>query len=129
MRRLLGLWKFNDASNLGKATLGTDGIAAASGITASAGVGGADTGAATIPVGNHFTMANSIGATGLGGTKTPAYTIMMDVNLSVTTTWHSFLEIDNPGGSDDGDYFLRGSAGDVGFSGQGYVENHPFTQH
>ena len=104
---LVGLWEFEDGGDLAAKTVGTD-LTLVGSVTAVAGAGGTDTGAASVDNGDHFVVTNPIGVNGGGATKTNEYTILMDINTaSGTPRWSSLLQIDGAG---DGDLFLKNAA-------------------
>ncbi len=119
---LVGLWEFDNAANLGEATLGGD-LVLQNGngtIAATGGVGGGD-GAAQVGVGDHFDAAPGIAANG-GGSFVNEFTIVFDVFLPTSTdgTWRSLLQTANNNGN-DGDYFVSNSnqvgVGAIGYTG------------
>lgn len=115
---LVGLWKFDNAANLGAATIGTD-LTWTGSPTSAAGITGGD-GAASSPKGTYLTADNPIGANG-GGTRTNEYTILIDLKLPTVDGWNPILETATPGAaSTDNDYWISTSRG-FGLNAQGYV--------
>ncbi len=117
---LVGLWEFDDAADLGEATIGTD-LTWTGSPAAAAGVESGD-GAAFSPIGTYLTADNPIGANG-GGIRTNEYTMLIDFKLPTINAWNPVLETTNPGGiSTDGDYWISTSRG-LGVASEGYVND------
>ncbi|MFC4992915.1 LamG-like jellyroll fold domain-containing protein [Rubritalea tangerina] len=116
--QLVGLWEFNNAGNLGEATVGTDLEINGSAPTYSASL--ADGGATSLTgvitttqgVGNHLTATHGIGANG-GGSFTNAYTLVFDVKRPAAGAWRSFYQTDLTN-SNDAEYFTRSSNNTLG---------------
>ena len=120
---LVGLWEFDNPSNLGEATLGND-LALQNGngtIAATGGVSPGD-GAAQVGVGDYFDAAPGIAANG-GGSFVNEYAIVYDIFLPTSTdsSWRSLLQT-NSSNSNDGDYFVS-SGNAVGVGAIGYTGN------
>ncbi len=116
---LVGLWEFNNPSNLGEATIGTD-LMLTGPIDAAAGIVGND-GAADVGVGDFLTATNPIGANG-GGTRSNEYTLLIDFKIvAFPIDWTALVETDGGG---DGDYFHSLSRG-LGVQSEGYVGTAP----
>lgn len=115
---LVGWWKFDDAQNLTKATLGQDLVLVGSQQSAT-GYGAGD-GAARIGAGSHYQLSHGIGANG-GGTYTNEYTLVLDVSYpsSSANTWMCLFQTSSNNGN-DGDCFIRNSNGTIGVSATGY---------
>ncbi|GAA5496281.1 hypothetical protein Rhal01_02464 [Rubritalea halochordaticola] len=115
---LVGWWKFDDAQDLTKASLGQDLGLVGSHQTAT-GYGPGD-GAARIGVGSHYQMTHGIGANG-GGSYTNEYTLVLDISYpaSSTNTWMSLFQTASSN-ANDGDCFIRNSNGTIGLSATGY---------
>ncbi len=114
----VGLWEFDNASDLTKATVGID-LTWTGSPSASTGINAGD-GAAYSPIGTYLTAANPIGANG-GGTRTNEYTLLIDLKVPAFVGWSPVFETSTPGGtSSDGDYWLSTSRG-LGVSSEGYV--------
>lgn len=115
---LVGLWEFNNSSDLSEATVGS--AATLNGaITSGAGTTGGD-GAAIVNVNDYIRVNNSIGGNG-GGTETNIYTIVIDFKMPTLAGWASILELDG-GATADGDYFYSNTRG-LGVSSEGYVDD------
>ena len=125
--QLVGLWEFEDGGNLTAATVGSD-LALTGTDAAVPGSGGPDTGASSLDNfdagGGYYTVTNPIGANG-GGTRTNAFTLLMDIKLPGGVTGFSAVaEFDadlSPGS--DSDYFLddNGATDRIGVGSEGYV--------
>lgn len=105
---VVGLWEFEDAADLTKATIGTD-LTLTGSQSAVPGSGGIDTGAAQIGDGDYYTGVNPIGANG-GGSNTNAYTLLLDFNTP-GQAWNSLVDIDESVFSSDGEVFTNPSGG------------------
>ncbi|SHK42923.1 PEP-CTERM protein-sorting domain-containing protein [Rubritalea squalenifaciens DSM 18772] len=115
---MVGLWEFNNSSDLTEATVGSAATLNGS-ITSGTGTTAGD-GAAIVNVGDYITFNNSIGANG-GGTNTNVYSIVIDFKMPTLAGWAAILELDN-GNTGDGDYFYSSSRG-LGVSSEGYVDD------
>lgn len=123
---LVGLWEFENAANLGEATIGAD-LTLNGTITSTAGVGG--DGAANVARTAHITVSNSIGANGAGSpTRTNQFTIVVDFMIPDFTDggddngqFTGLFEFGLP--NSDGDYFIRKQGGqpELGVGDVGYV--------
>jgi len=119
---LIGRWLFEDASNLGLATEGSDLTLTTNGgatlaITSIAGPT-ADNKAVKKPVRNYFVAVPGVTANG-GGTRINEYTLLWDYRLPIDYgKWHCLLQtnIDN---ADDGEVFFN-TSGYMGVSAAGY---------
>jgi hypothetical protein len=78
---LVGIWTFEDADDLGKATVGDDLEASEEGGTYTSIDGLNNTKAVRITDGGYYTVLHNIGANG-GGEYTNEYTLMMDIRGS-----------------------------------------------
>lgn len=114
----LGWWKFDDAGNLLKATIGND--LTSSGTPSS--VAGPGTGnlAASVNSGDYLIIAHGIGPNG-GGAMVNEYTLQIDFSVPETGVWHSFFQTDGTNGS-DGDLFTN-TSNSVGTSSTTYSAN------
>lgn len=110
---LVGLWEFENTSNIGQASIGNDlGVNNTNNtIIARQGVNASD-GAVEIGVGDYFTVIPDIAANG-GGSFVNEFSIVYDVFLPTSTnsTWRSLLQTNNVWNGNDGDYFV--SSGNV----------------
>lgn len=124
---IAGLWEFDDAANIGRATIGTD----------LAIVGTAPTHVAsqtyngrtlqgvieTTPgVGNHLIATHGIAANG-GGTRVNQYSMLFDLRRPATDLWRTLFQSD-PTNGNDGDYFIRNSDQQLGVGTLGYTANY-----
>lgn len=108
---IVALWEFNDAGNLGKATIGND-LALQNGngtIGAASGIFAGD-GAASVGIGDYFTATHGIAANG-GGGFVNRYSIVYDVLSPAGSTgeWRTLLQTDQTN-TNDGDYFISPTA-------------------
>jgi len=132
---LVGLWKFDDAGNLGKATVGADllvtGTAPVYSAALTDGTSQSLNGVITTNQGsaNYLTATHGIGANG-GGTKTNQYSLVYDVKRPTGNLWRTFFQT-NLSNSDDAEYFTRGGGGvvnslgvsEINYSGSSMPEN------
>ena len=118
---IVGLWEFNDGGNLGKATIGNDlALQNTNGtIAATSGISGID-GAASVGIGDYFTVTHGVAANG-GGQYVNQYSIVYDVLSPAGSTgqWRTLLQT-NQGNANDGDYFISTGA-DIGVFEIGYT--------
>lgn len=105
---VVGLWEFEDAGDLTKATLGSD-LALTGTQAAVPGSGGPDTGAAQVGDGDYYTAVNPIGANG-GGSNTNAYTLLIDMNTP-GQAWNALVDIDESVFASDGEVFTDAGGG------------------
>jgi hypothetical protein len=112
-------WLFDDAGNLGKASLGQDLILNGDGFTSVPGPS-AGNGAVRVAQGSYFKALHGMAANG-GGERVNNYTLMVDFKVSELGRYYCFFQttLEN---NDDGDYFLR-PAGNLGIGGTGYSEH------
>jgi hypothetical protein len=120
---LKGYWKFDDASNLEKATVGNNLILdALTGLTpsqqAASGPAAGD-GAVILPSGVFYRCNHDLEPNG-GGTKVNQYTMVFDFKRPDSGVWNTLFgtNADNPGG-DDWELFIK-SAGSIGVGSTGY---------
>jgi hypothetical protein len=122
---LVGLWEFDDASDLTKATIGadlelTDIIGGVSGGSAShsavAGTGGTD-GASRVPVGSSYKVTHGIAPNG-GGAYVNEYTLLMDIQYETLGQWISLYQT-NTGNVNDGELFVNNANQGIGLAGLG----------
>ena len=106
---LAGRWKFDDTSDLTKATVGNalEVAGPASGITASEGVSTGD-GAASIATGSGFSVLHGLPAS--GGSNVNTYTLIYDVKAPNVYTYVNLLQTDTSN-SGDGSWFINPNAG------------------
>jgi autotransporter-associated beta strand protein len=128
---LVGLWKFDDSSNLGKATFGTDlaigGVAPTYSASLADGLSNSQTGVITTASNvstNYLRATHGIAPNG-GGTKVNQYSIVVDV-FSPTgsrSSWRTIYQT----GTGDADYFIRNDndrlgTADMNYTGTGIQE-------
>ena len=126
---LVGLWEFEDGGDLNAATIGADltqtlTTGANTGtVSAVAGSGGPDTGAAQATLGAYFTMTHGIAPNG-GGSFVNEYTLVMDISYPQASTgsWMSFYQT-NTTNSNDGEGFIRADNQAIGVGATGYSTN------
>lgn len=114
---LVGLWEFNNGSDLTTATIGNS-LALTGSATAIAGPEAGDN-AVTIGTGSYYTCYHDIAGNG-GGSEVNEYSMVFDFRVSTTSEWHCFYQA-NASNSNDGELFIN-TAGQVGRStdGPGY---------
>ncbi|MDR3194000.1 MAG: metallophosphoesterase [Tannerella sp.] len=115
---LAASWLFDDASDLKKATAGTDLIFAEAGgpITSAAGPDDGNK-AIRIPVGSYLKAVHGLSA--VGGQKVNAYSILMDFKIPATGVWYTFFQTDLMN-MDDGELFVHKDSGTIGVGALGY---------
>lgn len=104
--QVVGLWQFDNAADLKKATFGFDLVPSGAGITAVAGLNGTD-GAAEIGVGSFYRVTHGVPPNG-GGAKANRYSIIWDVKIPTASAaiWKNLLQV-SPANNDDGDLFIN----------------------
>ncbi|MBN2063646.1 MAG: LamG domain-containing protein [Sedimentisphaerales bacterium] len=112
---LVGLWKFDDAANLAKATIGQDLVLTGT-QSAVAGVNAGD-GAVQIGVDSNYLINSDAVANG-GGSYLNQWTLVYDISTPRTRKYCSLLQT-NPANNDDGDLFGR-STGKIGVNDLNY---------
>ncbi len=127
---LAGLWEFENASNIGQATVGSNlsvvGATPAHSASLQDDLSNSLSGVITTAGGtaNRLVMANPVGANG-GGNYTNEYTFLFDIfsPASSRSSWRSLIQT-NPNNSNDADYFIRNSDDRIGISSTlGYSTN------
>ncbi|MCW1925079.1 autotransporter-associated beta strand repeat-containing protein [Luteolibacter arcticus] len=119
---LVGLWKFDDSSNLGKATFGTDLTVAG---TAPVWSADATYGTTTLTgvittvsgIANRLVATHGIGANGGNANRAAEYTLVYDIRRPTGNLWRTFYQTDLTNGN-DAEYFTRGSGGTVNSLGR-----------
>jgi formylglycine-generating enzyme required for sulfatase activity len=122
---LKGLWEFDDNTNLGKATLGTN--LTIQGATPTWSASTADASANTLSgvittlqgTANRLLATHGIGANG-GGAKTNEYTLVFDVLRPTGNLWRTFYQTSLTNGN-DAEYFTRGGGGVVNSIGRATI--------
>lgn len=117
---LAGLWEFNNAGNIGQATVGSNLTVVGTAPTYSASL--ADTastslsGAITTVGGpaNRLTVAHGIAGNG-GGSFVNEYSLLFDIfsPAASRSSWRTLFQT-NTGNSNDGDYFIRNNNDQMG---------------
>ncbi|MFC4992838.1 cadherin domain-containing protein [Rubritalea tangerina] len=114
----VAVWRFDDAQDLTKASLGAD-LQLVGSHSVTAGYDGND-GAVRVGQGSHYVSAHGIVANG-GGSKVNEYTLVYDLKApsSSVDQWRALFQTD-VANSDDGEAFFRPTTGTVGDSSTGY---------
>ncbi len=92
-----GWWKFDDATDLVKATTGDPLVIV--GMQTSVDGPAEGNKATQIPLGNYLLMTHKIAANG-GGTMVNEYTLQIDFSIPVANAWHAFFQTDLTNGGD-----------------------------
>jgi len=123
---LVGYWKFQDAANLTKATVGDKLILKGSHSVVSGPAYG-DT-AIRIGIGSYYENAHGIAPNG-GGDSVNRYTLMFDFKILNLNKWHTFFQTDTTN-ANDGECFIRPNTssepGRIGTATTGYTEDSIF---
>jgi hypothetical protein len=108
IRERKGLWKFDDASDMLKATIGQP--LTLTGTQTSVAGPAAGNLATEVPLGSYLSMAHGIEANG-GGTLVNEWSLQIDFSLPAIDTWYAFFQtLDS-----DADMFVaKTAAGDIG---------------
>ncbi len=114
----VGWWKFEEAVDLAKATVGTPLQLVGTPTSVDGPVSGNK--AAEIPLGNYLMMTHGIAANG-GGTMVNEYSLQIDFSIPEKGIWHSFFQTDITNGG-DADLFTN-TANSLGVSATGYTAN------
>ncbi len=122
-----GLWEFNNSSNIGQATLGTNLTVVGANPTYTATVaddGGTSLSGVITTVGgtaNRLRATYSLPANG-GGSFVNEYTLLFDVfsPSASRSSWRSLIQTSGDANNNDGDYFIRNSDDKMGSSALGY---------
>ena len=120
---LKGLWEFEDAGNLTKATIGNDLILQGSGQSATAGVSGSD-GAVGVEKGTYYQAKHDIPANGGSGSWVNEFTLLFDVMYPEASAgkWRAFYQTGYET-YNDSDYFIHPADESWGVSAIGYTDN------
>lgn len=123
---LVGYWKFQDATDLIKATVGNKLILKGSHSVVSGPAYG-DT-AIRIGIGSYYEYAHGIASNG-GGDSVNQYTLMFDFKILNLNKWHTFFQTDTTN-ANDGECFIRPNTssrpGRIGTATTGYTEDSIF---
>jgi len=115
-------WTFDDPSNL---------VAVAAGFGKNLELVGKDSavsgpspgnGAVRVPKGSHYKLTHKFRPNGGGADsmhRVNEYSIMVDFKIPDVARWYNFFQT-NPSNTDDGDCFIKKTAGTVGTSATGY---------
>ncbi len=124
---LTGLWEFDDAGNIGKATIGTDLAFAGTAPSHSAGI--ADDSAAVLNgvittvagSANRITATHGIDPADSPGSFVSRYSIVADIfsPAGSRSGWRAIFQT-NQTNANDADYFIRNSNDTLGISSLGY---------
>jgi autotransporter-associated beta strand protein len=130
---LVGLWKFDDSSNIGKAAFGSDlvvgGVAPGFSASLADGLSNSLTGVITTASNldtNYLRATHGIAPNG-GGTKVNQYSILVDVfsPAASRSSWRTIYQAEyttaNGGGTLDGEYFIRNSDDKLGSADMTYA--------
>ena len=114
----VGWWKFDDASNLAKAEVGTD----LSEVGANSSVSGPKFGneAIELGIGSYLSMNHGIFANG-EGFKVNEYTLQIDFSVPEVGIWHAFFQTD-PDNASDADCFTN-TGNNIGTQATAYTAN------
>ena len=119
---LVGVWKFDDPSDLSKAEVGNDLTL----VGTDAAIEGIDEfdGAVNIGVGSHYIAEHTIAPNG-GGSYVNEWTFVVDFRYPAPG-WHCFFQT-NQGNSNDGDCFVHTNTGALGVGSTGYTGRYTMT--
>ncbi|MHC4743802.1 MAG: PEP-CTERM sorting domain-containing protein [Planctomycetota bacterium] len=119
---LKGLWEFNDAADLTKATVGNDLILNGTGQSAVAGVSGSD-GAVAVELGTYYQADHGISANG-GGSWVNEFTLLFDVWYPEESAgkWRAFYQTGYET-YNDSEYFIHPADESWGVGDLGYTDN------
>ncbi len=117
---LVGLWDFDDPSNLGKATVGPDLTIQGTPPIQTAEMTDAQSVPTTLQgvitttqgTANHLVATHSIGPNG-GGTRVNRYTLVFDVRIPSPGQWRSFYQT-TIANNNDAEYFVRSTNNTLG---------------
>jgi PKD repeat protein len=114
---IVGLWEFENSSNLTAATTGSSLVLTGSQTAISGPVAGDN--AVRIASGSYYTCHHGIAANG-GGSEVNEYSLVFDFRIAQTSIWHCFYQT-NSTNSNDGEIFAN-TSGQIGRStnGPGY---------
>ncbi len=110
-----GWWKFDDATNLVKAEIGTP--LELSGVQTSVAGPTAENKATQVETGNYLTMTHGIAPNG-GGTMVNEYSIQIDFSIPEAGSYHALVQTD-PDNANDADLFVNAS-NQIGVGATGY---------
>lgn len=124
---IVGLWEFNNAANIGQATIGTNltiGGTAPAHFASQTYAGNTLNGVIeTVPgIPNHLIATHGVAPNG-GGLRANIYTMLFDIRRPDTNEWRSLFQTDTANTS-DGDYFIRDSDGRLGVGNLTYTPNY-----
>jgi hypothetical protein len=113
----LGLWKFDDPTNLMKADAGLD--LGETGPNSSVPGPVSGNGAIEVPLGSFLTMKHGSYGNG-GGIMVNEYTLQIDFSVPALATWYTFFQTDPTNGS-DGDLFVNKNSAAIGTQQTSYT--------
>ncbi len=113
----MGLWKFDDPSNLMKADAGLD--LGETGPNSSVAGPVSGNGAIEVPLGSFLTMKHGSYGNG-GGLMVNEYTLQIDFSVPALATWYTFFQTDPTNGS-DGDLFVSKNTNAIGTQQTSYT--------
>ncbi|MBN2327025.1 MAG: hypothetical protein JXR73_07710 [Candidatus Omnitrophica bacterium] len=113
----IGVWDFDDPSNLAKATIGED-VEIVGALSSVPGLSQTD-GAALIPKGSYLLVHHGIAPNG-GGGYVNNYSLVFDIKIPELGAWYSFFNT-NDSNSNDGEVFVNPD-GNIGVGATGYSE-------
>jgi hypothetical protein len=120
---LKGYWKFQNAKDLTKATIGANLVLVGKHQMVSGPAYG-DT-AVRVPLGSYYKCKHNIAPNG-GGDSVNQYTLMFDFKVKNFDKWHTFFQTDSTN-ANDGECFIRPSSGSnpggIGTATTGYTTN------
>jgi hypothetical protein len=114
----VGLWQFDDANDLTKATVGQP-LTLTGSQTAIAGPVEGNL-ATSVPLGSYLTIAHGINPNG-GGAMVNEYSLQIDFSAPASGKWYSFFQTGDRGS--DADLFVKASNATVGTSATTYTTN------
>ncbi|MBI5472320.1 MAG: fibronectin type III domain-containing protein [Ignavibacteriae bacterium] len=111
----VGVWKFDDPTNLLVATIGTNlGLVGSHQAISGPAAGN---GAVKIGVGSYYRMTHGIPPNG-GGSFVNEYTLQFDFRVPTLNIWHTFFQT-SPTNANDGECFVN-PTGNIGVAATGY---------
>ena len=112
-----GWWKFDEASYLTKADIGSDLELVGTQESASGPLAG--NGATLIGIGSYLKMTHGLYGNG-GGTLVNEYTLQIDFSVPEVGVWHAFFQTETAN-ADDADLFTNSSSNSLGTQATGYT--------
>lgn len=112
-----GFWNFNQATNLGKAQVGTDLVAVGTPVAVKGIVAGDS--AARVGYNDFFKCVTGLSGNN-GGARLNKYTMIFDFKVLSVKDWHAFYQTDK-NNSGDADCFINDGSGQIGLGKTGYA--------